>query len=390
MRIVMKITGATCFSLRIPFVEAFGHSASVRSRSDSVVVRLTAEDGTVGYGEGLPRPYVTGETVETCVDRIANCLWPAIADSDFPALEPGQDAVRVLAPVGRILPDGDAGGVVAWHAARAACELALLDVLLRRQQLHLGDILRPRRSFVTYSGVISGGSIDSAVRLARICAEFGLQAVKIKIDGGDVRERVAAVREAVGREVSLRVDANCAYTPDEAIAMLEALAPSDIACAEQPIPRGDPAALARVRSRSPIPIMADESLVTAADAEALIQAGACDFFNLRVSKCGGLARTLEIARMADRAGLGLQLGCQVGESAILSAAGRHLAALLERVSFVEGSYGNMLLVEDVSEESVAFGQGGTAPLLRGPGLGVDVRDDVLRAYAETTTVLGEG
>ena len=385
----MKIIGATCFALRIPFVEAFGHSASVRSRSDSVVLRLTAEDGTVGYGEGLPRPYVTGETVETCVERIVNWYWPAIANSDIPAMDPGPDAVRALDPVGRVLPDGDANGVVAWHAARTACELALIDVRLRRGQLSLGEILRPMRASVTYSGVGGGGSIDSAVRLARVCANFGLQAVKIKIDGDDARERVAAVREAVGREVSLRVDANCAYTPDEAIAMLEALAPSDIACAEQPIPRGDPAALARVRSRSPIPIMADESLVTAADAEALIQAGACDFFNLRVSKCGGLDRTLEIARMADRAGLGLQLGCQVGESAILSAAGRHLAAHLERVSFVEGSYGTMLLVEDVSEESVAFGRGGRAPLLGGPGLGVDIRHDVLRDHAENTTTLGK-
>ena len=386
----MKIVGATCFALRIPFVEAFGHSASVRSRSDSVVVRLTADDGAVGYGEGLPRPYVTGETVETCVDHIAHCLWPAIADSDFPALTPGPDPVRVLAPVDRALPDGEANGVVAWHAARAACELALIDVLLQHQKLSLGEILRPKRTAVTYSGVITGGSVDNAVRLARVCVEYGLQAVKIKIDGEDARDRVAAVRKAVGPSVSLRVDANCAYTPDEAATTLAALAPYDVACAEQPVPRGDPDALAQVRSLSPIPIMADESLVTLADAEALIAAEACDFFNLRISKCGGIARTLEIARMAARAGLHLQLGCQVGESAILSAAGRHVAAHLDRVSFVEGSYGSMLLVEDVSVEPVAFGRGGKAPPLRGPGLGVDVRESLLRAHAENTTILGEG
>ena len=386
----MKIVGATCFELRIPFVEAFGHSASVRSRSDSVVVRLTADDGTVGYGEGLPRPYVTGETVETCVSHIAHCLWPAIADSDFQALEPGPDAVRTLDPVDRTLPDGDAGDVVAWNSARAACELALIDVLLRRQKLSLGDILPAKRAFVTYSGVITGGSIDNAVRLARVCVEYGLRAVKIKIDGEDARDRVAAVREAVGPSVSLRVDANCAYTPDEAVSTLAALAPYDVACAEQPISRGDPAALAQVRSLSPIPIMADESLVTPDDAEALIASAACDFFNLRISKCGGIARTLEVARKAARAGLHLQLGCQVGESAILSAAGRHVAAHLDRVSFVEGSYGSMLLVEDVSEEPVAFGRGGNAPLLRGPGLGVDVRECALHAHAESTTALGEG
>ncbi len=385
----MKIIGVTCFALRIPFVEAFGHSASVRSRSDSVVVRLTADDGTVGYGEGLPRPYVTGETVETCLDHIAHCLWPAIAEFDFPALTPGPDPINVLAALERALPDGESNGVVAWHAARAACELALPDVLLRRQKLSLGEILRPKRAAVTYSGVITGGSIDNAVRLARICVEYGLQAVKIKIDGRDARERVAAVRNVVGKSVSLRVDANCAYTPEEAIATLEDLASLDIACAEQPIPRGDPSVLAHVRTRSPIPIMADESLVTVADAEALIEARACDFFNLRISKCGGVARTLEIAQMAARAGLRLQLGCQVGESAILSAAGRHVAAHLDDVAFVEGSYGGMLLVEDVSEEAVDFGPGGRAQLMSGPGLGVRVRERCLYAHAETTTSLGQ-
>ena len=246
----MKIIGATCFALRIPFVEAFGHSASVRSRSDSVVVRLTAEDGTVGYGEGLPRPYVTGETVETCLDHIAHCLWPAIAEVDFPAPTPGPDSIRTLAPLDRALPDGEANGVVAWHAARAASELALLDVLLRCRKLSLGEILRPKRPAVTYGGVITGGSVDNAVRIARVCVDYGLQAIKIKID----------------REATLAIESRLSETPWDHPSPSESMRtaptrltkpsprsrpwrPFDVACAEQPIPRGDPAALARVRSR---------------------------------------------------------------------------------------------------------------------------------------------
>ena len=87
-------------------------------------------------------------------------------------------------------------------------------------------------------------------------------------------------------------------------------------------------------------------------------------------------------------GLQLQLGCQVGETAILSAAGRHVAAYLEDLVFVEGSYGNLLLTEDVSENNVTFGQGGKAPVLQGPGLGVKVCEDRLRKYADTITRLG--
>src|SRR5207302_4073306 len=124
-------------------------------------------------------------------------------------------------------------------------------------------------------------------------------------------------------------------------------------------------------------IMADESLVTLADARALVAARACQYFNLRLSKCGGIVRTLEMARLADNAGLRLQLGCHVGETAILSAAGRHVAAYLDQVDFVEGSYGKLLLAEDISQESIVFGHGGKGPLLRGPGLGIRAREEVL-------------
>ena len=139
-----------------------------------------------------------------------------------------------------------------------------------------------------------------------------------------------------------------------------------MAAVEQPLPRGPAEDLARLRRATSVPLMADESLVTLADADALIAAEAVDYFNVRVSKCGGLSRSLSIARRAAAAGIGLQVGSQVGETAILSAAGRHLAAHLPEVAFVEGSYGTLLLTEDVSVESVRFGHRGRAPVLSRP------------------------
>ena len=384
----MKIVEATLYTLQIPFVEAFSHSAQTRAFSDSIVVRLRAGDGTIGYGEGIARPYVTGETQETCLDHMVNHLWPIIAGIDYPDLIPGPDPIDTLAPVDTTLPDLETPGVIAWHAARTAFELALIDTLLRRQNLSLAALLPPTRSTVTYSGIISTGSLAKAVQFAKHFKSFGVQHIKIKIGGAHDRERVSAIRQTLGRSVSLRVDANGAYTVPQAIATLADLAEFKIDSAEQPIPRGDPAELARVKAQALIPVMADESLVTVADARALITEKACDFFNLRLSKCGGIGRTLEMARIAIRAGLQLQLGCQVGETAILSAAGRHVAAYLEDLVFVEGSYGNLLLTEDVSENNVTFGQGGKAPVLQGPGLGVKVCEDRLRKYADTITRLG--
>lgn len=134
--------------------------------------------------------------------------------------------------------------------------------------------------------------------------------------------------------------------------------------------------------------MADESLVTVDDAEELIRFSACDFFNLRVSKCGGISNTIRLANLAKKAGIRLQLGCQVGETAILSAVGRHIAAYLDDVEFVEGSFGNLLLIKDVGHDSIHFGHGGKAPLLRGMGIGVDINENILHKYAYSIAELG--
>lgn len=377
----MRITCATIYALRIPFVEAFSHSTKSRKFSDSFVVRLAVDDGTVGYGEGVARPYVTGETVEACLDHIATQLWPSVAANDYREITPGPDPVAALAAVAQSLPEQNSSGVLAWHASRCAVELALIDCLLKHQKLSLAHVLPPRRNTVTYSGVITAGSTDKAMQHARHFKLFGIKQLKIKVTGDADMERVAGVREMVGPEASLRLDANGAYDVAQAVRMLANLAPYRIDAVEQPIPRGLPQELAEVKAQSNIPVMADESLVTLTDARELIEASACDLFNLRLSKCGGIVRTLEMARLALAAGIRLQLGSQVGETAILSAAGRHVAAHLDEVAFVEGSYGTLLLTEDVGHDSINFGHGGRAPLLRGIGLGTSVRDDILEKYA---------
>lgn len=381
----MRIKRCTIYALRIPFVETFAHSARRRAFSDSIVVRLEAFDGTVGYGEGVARAYVTGETVDASINHIRRVLWPALRDSDYAELRPGTDALHALAPLDESLPCDRSDGVIAFNAARSAVEIALIDCLLRHQKISLAEILPARRQSVKYSGVISSGSMESCVRRAKQLRLFGLRDIKLKIVSKDDCESVRAVREVLGEDARLRVDANGAFDTTSAIEIAEALSPLRIEIFEQPVARREKALeLREVKRLSAIPVMADESLVTFEDARALIDAGACDYFNLRLSKCGGIARTLQLARMAAAARVRIVLGCQVGETAILSAAGRHLAAHLSEAVFVEGSFGRLLLTEDVSRDSLQFGHGGRANVLRGPGLGIRVREDVLEKYAHTT------
>lgn len=373
----MKIRRAALYQLELPLAQPFSHSAKRRTVTDTVIVRVESDHGVVGYGEGLPRPYVTGETVSTAMACLQSQIWPAIRDTTFRSLR----SVTDLILVSQSIPTPTPYGVVAWHASRCAMELAVIDCLLREADIGLGQILPPRRPVVRYSGVIGLGDPTASRRLAAQMALNGLSQIKVKVGRADDQARLAVVRDECGPDTSLRIDANGAWTAEEAAASLPRLEPYRLDAVEEPIARGDPAALGRLRRQIATPVMVDESLVTQQDALALIQTGACDIFNIRLSKCGGLGQTLAIAQLARIHGLQVQVGAQVGETAILSAVGRHVAAALEEVRFVEGSFGTHLLTQDISQEAIAFGYGGEATVLTGPGYGITVQDAVLQQFA---------
>ena len=145
-----------------------------------------------------------------------------------------------------------------------------------------------------------------------------------------------------------------------------------ITSVEQPVAHEQVAALAAIRKAIQTPMMLDESLCGMVDAERAVEGGWCDLFNLRLSKCGGFIPSLRLAQFAKRHGLGYQLGCQVGETAILSAAGRHFASAVKDIRFVEGSYDRHLVWESLSPSDLTFGRGGWAPMLVGAGLGTTI------------------
>ncbi len=376
----MNIISAKLFVLRIPLKRPFSHSLAVRHWTESVIVQVVSDTGRIGFGEGAPRTYVTGETTESCLAQIENVFLPRIFEHEFTECS----GSALLMEIYSLLPSEGSGAVIAFNAAKCATELALLDVVLKHAGKSFGTVLPPRYSSLVYSAVISGDDVATARATAARCVQNGMKCFKVKVGHGDDFNRVAAVREIAGDDASLRVDANGAFNDVEALALLRRLEPLRIESIEQPVERGDLRALARVKAGSPIPVMVDESLITADDAVELIENNACDIFNLRVSKNGGIYQTLLLVELAQEAGMNLQVGCQAGETAILSSAGRHLAAHLPDVRFLEGSYGGLLLETDISCEPVEFGYGGIAPLLNGAGLGVEVCTDSLEKYAVKT------
>jgi L-Ala-D/L-Glu epimerase / N-acetyl-D-glutamate racemase len=375
----MSVRAIDLYHVAVPLKKMIRHASHERTTSDNLVVRVTLDDGRIGHGEGVPRSYVTGETIETTfatlarVDLARHMGHP----SDYAEVVRRLEALRL--PETDTDPRGMAG-----NAARCALELALLDAYGRRFGQPVGRAialidapglaLRPNPGWVRYSGAITAESLKREVKAAWLNRIFGFAQVKVKVGvaGQDDPSRLAQLRRILGKRMDLRLDANEAWPASiviERVRPLLAAAPSAL---EQPVPHAEVEALAEIRPRLGVPVMLDESLCGYPDATHSIALGTADLFNVRLSKCGGIVPTLRIVALAQRSGVGLQLGCHPGETGLLSAAGRHVASHVRGFRYVEGSYDRHVLAENLTTRNLYFHPWGWAPPLRGPGLGVEV------------------
>ena len=374
----MRIVELEARHVRIPLKRKITHATHVRTETDNVVVRCVLSDGAVGFGEGVPRDYVTGETIDFALDLLKRSdLGKQLGSdcTDFPAAVHLAERLR-LAPV----PGDDR--MIQGNAARCAVELAVLDAfgralgepLTKVTELAAPDLYKFRDQ-VQYTAAITRGKGWKARVYCLIFRLARVRAVKLKvgIPGYDDVRRTKYIRGWLGRRIDLRLDANEAWSPAEVAERIRELEPCGISSVEQPVRHEDVACLAEVRKQVKTPVMLDESLCGEVDAEKAVQNGWCDLFNIRLSKCGGFIPSLRLAQLARRHGLGYQLGCQVGETAILSAAGRHFATSVADLRAVEGSYDRHLVWERLSEEDITFKRRGAwAPALIGCGLGVTI------------------
>jgi len=359
----MKITRFDIITVDIPMRQSVRHALAERSVARNILVAAHDEAGNTGWGECCPRPYVTGETIDSVKQDLDTTILPQLLDRE---LESFELARTLLEP----LLDEMARN---QQAAFCAAELAVLDLAGRHFGSSAGMVLGPvQATQLRYSGVIATNDIESVKQNAAFMAKFGVGDVKVKV-GASLEsnlEILATARAILGEEVTLRIDANCAWNAPETLRQLEAMQAFSLTGVEQPVPGNDIAGMRAVTAAKLVPVVADESLCSLEDASTLIREQACDVFNVRISKCGGLINAGRIDRLAREAGLACQLGAQVGEAGILSAAGRHYASRSAGVCWCEGSYGKLLLEEDITEPDITVGPGGIAPAIEDMGIGV--------------------
>lgn len=388
----MKVEQVKAHQVRIPLKKAIRHASHTRTETENLVVRVVLEDGTVGFGEGVPREYVTGESIDSAMEllQVSNLSAQLQPCSRF------EEAVGMIERIGLNPIPGD-DRACQGNAARCALELALLDAFgkhfkspLRTVTSLLTPELHEARDWVRYSGAITSARGFKLRLSAWAMRLFRFRQLKVKVgmEGYDDVARLRTIRKRVGAKMDLRLDANEAWSADEAAERIRDFEPFGITSVEQPVPHAQADRLGAIRSQVSTPIMLDESLCSLVDAELAVAENRCDLFNLRLSKCGGFIPSLRLAQFASRHGLACQLGCQVGETAILSAAGRHFASSVRGLRYLEGSYDRHLVREALGKKDISFRWGGWAPALNEPGLGIEIDPQALeRVTTRTVTLL---
>jgi L-alanine-DL-glutamate epimerase-like enolase superfamily enzyme len=359
------------YLLQIQLCMPIKHYLAERTHSENLVVKVVTDSGVVGFGEGIARQYVTGEVMEASLRFLQDHLLPQL-NGFHPSGPP--DLIEALAEL--LSEDNRAQA----PAACCALELAILDAAGKTWSQSVAQMLGGGDQPLIYSAVIPMMSPPSFHRLLHLIRDMEMSFVKIKVGNERDTEVLSLAREILGHEVDLRVDANGAWSSEEAQKRIAAMMAYGISAVEQPVPKEDIQGLKRVSEQVEIPIIADESLCLERDAKKLTSLDACQVFNLRLSKCGGILAANRLYEIGRKKAIPAQLGCQVGETGILSAAGRQLASS-RKLLYLEGSYSSYLLQDDIVNEPVQFGPGGVAQPLAGHGLGVSVNEETLQRLA---------
>ncbi len=378
----MQIEQVNIYPISLPFALPFSHSLRKRSAVDNIIVEVVAENGALrGYGEGAPRSYVTGETQESVLKNIREFLRLGT----FP---------RTLNQVSQIWDFIDSiSGKTVLNSAVCALETALLDALGKSQKQSIVEYFPHdyHTPLINYGAAVPLADTQTVLQLSQLIRKMKINKLKLKIGTDYVQNKkiIETVRQVFEDDCDLKVDVNGVWDYAHAVRHLPLLIDYKIRVVEQPMKPGAPglADFAGLIQASGVILMADEAVCSLSDVPAMVQNGHYKMVNVRLSKCGGFRNSLKLIAALRHNGISFQIGCHLGESGILSAAGRALGLLCSDAVYYDGSYDEYLLKVNITADNVSFGPGGQAGPLDGPGLGVVINRENLERLSKSRTVI---
>ncbi len=371
----MVIDSINCYRLHIPFRTAFSHSSATRVKIESLWVEITSDSGLTGYGESCPRDYVTGETLSEAIawtGKFIDVLMQSVHCLD--------DLLGFEFTYRNEIDRNPA----AW----CALELALLDLIAKQEKQTVEALTGcPELSgSFRYSAVLGDAEPDKFAAQALKYMKLGFRDFKVKLSGDLERDakKLTALREVATDKISIRLDANNLWSdPVEAIQAVELLQ-MEGASLEEPLTPNQYQAMAEVANALGAKIILDESFLREEQFAELAGNPGNWMINLRVSKMGGILRSLQIVKRARHLGIPVIIGAQVGETSLLTRAALTVAeAARDVLRAQEGAFGTYLLCEDICDPMLMFGKEGLLSIPagqnRGYGFGLEVTE---RKYFE--------
>jgi len=350
----MKITAIEVWPVVMSLKEPYTIAYETVTQVTNIFLRVETSQGPTGYGCAAPDEKITGETPQSVLNSLTHIASPAIK---------GADPHRRAMIMERLKQQ-----MLAHPSALAAVDMALHDIMGKTANMPVWKLLGGFRDRMRTSITIGILPANETVERAKERVSEGFKCLKLKggLDVDSDIERVCRVREALGKGIEIRFDANQGFTVEQALRFVEGTRNAKLELMEQPTPKNEVDLLGRITSSVHIPVMADESLMNLREAFRIARRSLADMVNIKLMKVGGILEAILINAVARSAGLEAMVGC-MDEASLSIAAGLHFALGRPNVAYADLD-GHLDLIGDPSAGAVILRDGVLYPTGE-PGLG---------------------
>lgn len=359
----MKIINITTHRLTAPLKTPFITALRRVDRLEDIVVIVQCDNGTCGYGEGAPTPVITGETIDTMLATIAY-IKPHLIGRDI------EDFQTILTQIQTLIRHNT--------TAKSALEIALYDLKAKIEKQPLYQMLGGTQTSFQTDITISMNPIETMIQESLQAIQRGYTILKIKIGSNpkvDI-ERITTLHEVLGKEITLRLDANQGWTAKQSVTLLQEIEKRGITpeFIEQPVEAHDIAGLHYIKARVQTPILADESIFSLHDARRLLELEAIDYVNIKLAKTAGITQALQLADLSASFGIKCMIGCML-EGPISVATAVHVASAKAETITMLDLDAVALLKHHPVETKINFEESRITLSQEHHGLGVDFKTD---------------
>ncbi|MCL1936252.1 MAG: dipeptide epimerase [Defluviitaleaceae bacterium] len=310
--------------VNIPLIKPFKTAKRIATHTKSIIVIIKTDTEHIGYGEAASTPVITGETLDSCFYAIKNYIMPAILNLNIANIEE---------IIGNIQ-----NSILHNTSAKAAVDMAIYDLYAKFYNVPLYQILGGSKKVLKTDITISIDSIENMIDESLKYANLGYDTLKIKVgtDCVDDFEKIKKISEAIGKHISLRIDANQGWTAKDAVRIIKKIEDLElnINFIEQPVHYKDYKGMAYVTKNTYLPICADESVFSARDTIDILEMRAADIINIKLMKSAGIYNALQICKTAKIYGIECMVGCML-ETNVGATFAANFAASQSNVKFID-------------------------------------------------------